>query len=592
MSAALLAGVLLLAVPDSVEAPCPGGAVVSRADLEAAGATTLHDAFRLTLRLDGVTTDGFDREPVAGVGVPFAQPVRVFVDGAPATRGAGPEPPGLEALPVALGEVEAVVVCPGAGVAGGAYGGPWVDVRTAAPARAAYAAAAYGNEAGDPGPLRYLDPDLPNVDKLGPDFEAAVVGRAGRGAGWMVLRDRDYLPTDPAILDRTRVATTRYPKRYGPIVAVATRAAGLRARLGVRWVEDLPFVPAVGREVAVSHTSAQATVAGDRAWGRLRVWGHGHAAQVVLDRPSWSALPLDPAWNERRLEAAVASSLEAGGGAVSAGVQAETADVEAGPFASAVGVGRAWAEARAGGDAGGAALTLAGAAGGGLGVGLGARAWWRPGPGLTLWVEGSARRSLPEERRGLDAWAARGYRGLDAAALGALAVEALGRVDVARARLAAEVRRGPAWASASVEGQRVGGAAWGTAALARFEAGARGLGLRLRAEGRAQGALGGSAAFVGAWDRLPGLRGALDVTAPLDGRASLWARLEARSDATWTAGEVPSMVLLDLGVGKRAWGDRLRLSITGRNVLAAEERTHPLGAVLDPRLFVRAEATL
>lgn len=594
MTALVLAGLLALAPADSLDARCPSGEVVTRAQLDASGATTLHDVLRLTTRLDGVTTDGFDPTPALGLGVPFAEPVRVLVDGAPAARGAGPEPLGLEALPVAVAEVARVVVCPGVGVAGGVFGGPWIDVQTAPPAPTAVGAASYGNESGDPGPFRYLDPALPNVDKTGPDYEAAIVARTPATAGWMVLRDRDFLPTDPAVLGRTLPATTRYPKRDGPVLAVAAQTRGLRARLGARWIEDLPFVPEVGREVPLDHTSAQATVSGEQARGALRVWGHGHAARVEVERPDRSLVPLDPSWAETRAEAALAARIGGLGRSVAAGVQAERAAVSAPGLDDAVGVGRAWVEGRAALDGGGLAVTLASAAaGGGLGVGLASEAWWRPTPGVTLRAEGTARRSLAEERRTLDVWAARGYAGLPLDA-----IDPTGRrsqtapIDVARLRLAARVDGRAAWAEASAEGQHAGGAATGSAAVARLGAGWRGAGLVVRADARAQGAIAGSPAFFDAWAQLPRLRAALDVRAPLDGRLALWGRLDGRSGTAWPDGDVPAMVLLDLGLSKRAWGDRLRLSLAGRNVLGAEERTHPLGASLEPRLFVRAEARL
>ena len=163
---------------------------------------------------------------------------------------------------------------------------------------------------------------------------------------------------------------------------------------------------------------------------------------------------------------------------------------------------------------------------------------------------------------------------------------------MARLRLAARAASGAVAASASVEAQGVRGTTGGTALAARLGAEWRGAGLRVRADARVQGAASGSEAFQAAWDRLPRVRAALDATAPLDGRASLWARLDGRSATAWPAGDVPAMVLLDLGLSKRAWGEHVRLSLVGRNVLAAEERTHPLGAVLAPRLLVRAEARL
>ena len=76
-----------------------------------------------------------------------------------------------------------------------------------------------------------------------------------------------------------------------------------------------------------------------------------------------------------------------------------------------------------------------------------------------------------------------------------------------------------------------------------------------------------------------------------DAVLTLWTVVRVRSRARWAGvsdPEIPVAGLLDLGLSKRAWGERIEVSLTGRNVLDAPERTHPLGAVLAPRLFVRA----
>ena len=97
------------------------------------------------------------------------------------------------------------------------------------------------------------------------------------------------------------------------------------------------------------------------------------------------------------------------------------------------------------------------------------------------------------------------------------------------------------------------------------------------------------------WRRRPVAAAALRGTVCPDARLALWARLAAQSATEWTGfptPDVPAAVLLDLGLSKQAWGDRLRASLSGRNVLGAQEQTHPLGATLAPRLLVRLEVQL
>lgn len=592
MIALVLATLLALAPPDSTEAPCPGGKVVTQSDLEAAGVIHLHDVLRLTDVLDAVSVDGFDAAPFGAVGLP--QPVRVLLDGAPVAQGAGPESIGLEALPVAVGEVHRVVVCPGPGVAAGAFGGPWLDVQTARPARRAYGAFGVGNESGDPGPLRYLEP-IQNVDRWGPDVEAG----AAVGPLYGLYRHRDFMPTDAAIADRTFGASVpeRYPKRIGWVAAAVAEGARLRARAAARHMSDLPFVPEAAREVPMVHTAGQATVTGDRAWGGVRLGGHGHAARLRLDRADWSALPLDPDWTETRLDA----GLVAEAGRISGGLRAEHV-AAAGPGLAdgTVTLGRAWAQVS--GSRVGATLAASGA-GSGVGGGGAVAAEWRPAPRFALVLTASAQRALPEEDRDLGFWGGRGYAGLGAIDGGADAL------DVARLRLDATAHLGAVRLRASAEGHGARGdvflglpdapgartGAEGTAAAGRAEAAWARRGLSLRASVRAQGSLSGDDGYRAAWRRLPRLGAVAEATARPDDRLALWARLEARGSTRWDGfpeADLPAVLLLDLGLSKRAWGDRLRASLGGRNVLGATERTHPLGAALAPRLLVRVEARL
>ena len=593
MIALVLASVLTLAPADSVEAPCPGGAVVTRAELAASGALHLHDALRLAGALDGVTVDGFDVAPVGGA-LPFARPVRVLLDGAPVALGAGPEPAGLTALPVALAEVARVVVCPGDGLAAGALGGPWIDVRTGPPARVAYASVAYGNEAGDPGPLRYLGP-AGNVDRWGPYLEGALGGDVRA-----VVRHRDFLPTDPAVLYRARAVTGRYPKRVGTIGALAGDVGGLRVRVAGRRFTDLAYAPGLATERGFSHDAAQATAAVRQRVGGVDVGGHAHVARLRLGLSARDSIGFDPGWAETRLDAAL--SARRGGGAV--GVRVEHVDASAPGVDDALTVGRGWAQATGRrGQMSGTAVVEGTAAGGGLGGGAVADGTWRASPSVRVRLSGSARRALPEAERDEAFWRGRGY-----GPFGALLPDAR-PLDVARLRLEASWARGPGRAWAAAEGLGARGAlalsapgalgtlseADGTAAVGQVGASWQRRGLRVRGVARAQGAVAGTDGFRDAWRRLPRLSSTLDLLHQPDARLALWARLDLRSATTWAGfpePDLPALALLDLGLSKRFWGDALRLSLGGRNVLGVEERTHPLGADLAPRLFVRAEARL
>lgn len=606
MTTALLALALIVA-PDSVEAPCSGGAVVTRADLQAAGAAHVHDALRLA-GVDGVTVDGFDLRPVAAVGVPFAEAVRVLLDGAPAGRGAGIEPRGVEALPVALAEIERVVVCPGPGVAGGTFGGPWIDVRTAAPTRWAYGAATYGNEAGDPGPARYLDPSLPNVDRLGPDVEAgaALTLPSGTTPIWATVRHRDFLPTDPAILPRTLAASVpeRYPKRIGWVGTATVATDRLRLRLSGRAFADLPFIPEAGREVPLRHRSLQMTASNVWPGRHGRVRAYAHVRIDSLARPGWGALDVDPRWGQMHVEAGLEAEGARDGRRRGIGAHGAVAGADGASFAvgsdETAAQGSAWVRlGRTVHSTDLDATASVAVAGSGLGGGLATAAAWQPATHLGVTLSASARRTLPTADPDLAFWAARGY-----AAFPGAAPEA-DPVDVARLRLSVTGRAGAVRLGAIAEGQvaranvlgtdRSWGRAEGTAAVARAEAAWSGRSLRLRTTAHARGALGGTDAFRSAWRRLPRLGVSLDATLRPDARLALWARLAVRSPSRWdgySEADVPAALLLDLGLSKRAWGERLRVSLSGRNALGAEERTHPLGAALAPRLFVRLEGRL
>ena len=598
-TAALGAAPPSTAPPDSV-ATCPDGVVLDASDL--VGVVAIHDLARLVPFLDAVSVDGYDAQPLAGWGTP--RPLRVLVDGVPTASTVSVEPLGLEPLPVAVGEIRRVVACPGPGLAGGVWGGPWIDVETAPPGRA-YAAGLYANETGDPGPDFYRDASRPNVDRWGPDAEAGLGASTGGAEAWVVGRLHRILPTDTSIARRIREVSVPgpNPERLGTVAALAFRRGGVGARVGGHRASDLPFLPLAGREVPADRRAVQAGL-------RLRQRGvraHLHAASLRLERPLGSRLAFDgPDWSEQRADAAVSLSLPA----VTVGAQGDATRASAPGLAGTVATGRAWAHFRRGTERGSVSLAVqTTASDAGVFVGgtaTGRRQWGRTRALVTV--------ALDRPPPGVEAWLSRGYAGLGGAVsagvrgpeaptvalarLGvsgqALGVTASASADVQWGRGAAPVydwsRDGTAVAG-SVVFEEARGTAGGVRARVQWRGGVWGV----TAWGRVHGALGGTDAHRDAWARLPQSTADVRVTLRPDARLSLWASARARSGARWEGVPdpgVPPVLLADLGLVKRAWGDRLAVTVVGRNVLDAPERTHPLGAVLAPRLFVRAALRL
>ena len=610
MTALALGLVLALAPADTVDAPCPGGDVVSRAALEAAGATTLHDALRLSPALDAVTVDGYDRQPVAPS--VSADRVRVLVDGAPAAGATSLEPVGLEALPVALAEVERVVVCPGPGVAAGSLGGAWIDVRTRPPGTLV-GAVAYGNETGDPGPDRYLRPGLPNVDHWGPDFEA-VAALPGRAA-WAALRDRGFFPTDSAIAPRVFDATSVFPARSQTAGALAGRVGGGRVRVGGIRGTDLPFLPLAAREVPVSRRSLGGTASGVGRVGPLAVRGHVHLARLTLDRAATSTLALDPAWTESRLDVAGSLLAPRPFGSAAAGARLRLTDADAPGLDATAAVADVWARVDRRRPGHRQSVTVQGSATDRGAAASGVVTAWRAlAPGASVRGTLAAGAALPEAQPDAAYWIGRGYAGLDRDGL-AVRLAAARPTRRALARIDVRARRGRLGATGRVEVQASDGDALvvdladgvpaPTGSITTRRAAGRtvraSLGLRwarrwlaLRADARVRG-VGGDPAFRSVERRVPAVAASTQATVRPDSRLALWARVETRTATVWAGfprPDVPAVVLLDLGASKRAWGDRLRVSLSGRNVLGAPEQTHPLGARLAPRLWARLAVRL
>ncbi len=618
----VLVGLLALAASAArAQAPpvCAGGETLTADDLAARGAWSLSETLRWAETVHAPSVDGYDAEPVwRAVG---AGRVRWLVDGLPAAGAAVIEPEGAEALPVTLSEIARVTLCPGPGLAAGVWGGPRVEIETQRPARRALASIGYGNEAGDPGPGRFLDPTLPNVERWGPTYSVAAV--AGAGA-WLAGRSRAHFPTDTAMLARVTNASipSRFPKRDIYAGGVHVRTRGWTARAHATWGDDLPHVPALGRELPVRRRHVQGAAGGPiRAVGGATLAGRLHAAHRELERPAWGALPLDPAWQDWTALAGLDATHARPGLALRGGAQAEATGVDGpGLDGAAWGTLRLWGEAtretpdRAQARTATLALTVVGSD---VVLGGGLTQRWRVAGGdvaLSLATVPRAGRDLPT----LADAVALGYTGLGTSP--AIAPGAALRRDETVARLSLQQALGPgldahavleaAYAGGPTErpafgapdstGAVTGGVtvadARGTSASARAGVTWTRGAWTARVFARAQGALAGDDAFGEAWRRLPVWRAGGEATLRPDARLALWARVDAQGPTRWAGypvANVPGALLVDLGLTQTLVGGRLRGTLAGRNVLAGwlgtREQSHPLGADLAPRLFVRLE---
>jgi hypothetical protein len=117
--------------------------------------------------------------------------------------------------------------------------------------------------------------------------------------------------------------------------------------------------------------------------------------------------------------------------------------------------------------------------------------------------------------------------------------------------------------------------------------------------------LGGDAAFERAREAVPRHRAGVEAAVSPDAGFTLSGSLVHRSGARWPAyaalgsgndglydAEIPAVWLLDAALEKDLWQRRLRLSLLFRNLLNQEERTHPVGAALDLRFYLRLELRL
>lgn len=632
---------LFLAIADTTETPPdPGRQVITRAEIEAAGLYRLPDLFRL---IDGVrtaTVDGFTWR-TSSAGRPFGvEAWTLLVDGEPVEFALFGEQ-NLSLVPVAITHVDSVEVWRAPRLVAGrvAHGGV-IHLHTSQARRGAEVRAGFGigNEVGDPGPYRYVpERATRNVDKFGGDYEglAGAGGTAGRAqARFKLLR---FYATDPAAHDRNWAVLGDNPalRLFAPALRLEADALGGTHALSALGggANDLWFFQPFGREIPVRRLWGQLGLRGDVALAPGLGLGYRLAlVQSRLDGWEDAALGLDPAWNERTMRAGLGGWWRPGPWALGLGGEARRTSAE-GAEGFTVGtlsgqVVRTLPRGLVRFDA-----SLAAADGVAASAAVHMRHALRPGRlgAWTLGATAAVTQQLPEEAGRLGFWHGRGYDAFagelslsqpeapGTTTTTSLALDATGDLGVG---LAAEVRAAVrSVRGLTLETQRSapdpdllprpvrqtlvvpdarGEVAEGGVALRAARGPWRG---RLFYDGEAL--FRGDADFERAWEAVPRHRAGATATLAPDPGFSVTGSLAYRSAARWPAyveldgargglydAEIPAVWLLDASVQKRLWQERLRLSLLFRNLLGQEERTHPIGAALDLRFYLRIELLL
>ncbi|MEM8599475.1 MAG: TonB-dependent receptor [Bacteroidota bacterium] len=622
--------------------------VLTRSDIDAAGAVSFIDLFRLLDAARSSTIDGFDARVAFGSGAAFQTTDWLLtVDGVPMHLDLFGHV-NLEALPINLHEVERVTWTPGpAYVRGRPTAGGVLALETTRdtdePIRLIQGTVMAGNEIGDPGPWRYTDRATANVDKLGPGYEVSTYLQTTTGRLQVSQRALQLHPTDPAARERNLALTRREPGAYPKNWVIAGSLRGQASRLpgaprlavlgGV--MNDYTFLSSVSREQPVERRYVQAV--GHGAWtldSGFAVRYHLDYAFDDLDRSPLAPDPTDPAapslaWQQQRATAWV--GLGSPSERWSVGLSGALQRSEAAAF-------RAWTrivglDGHTRLDGAWGQIVASGSAntdGRDLGGGVSLEASPRTGDGSVVAVTLAAHRLLPPDQPTYGFWRSEGYAGVEPAEVAYTPAGPRPRTDLT-VRVAAQRPLLPATSAKASVGWR-----WANDVFVEeraFVLDANGVptsgqvvavpdaqghvlhaGLTLTAQASIVATrafydgrypVGGSAAFEAAWRAVPQHRAGVRATAQVDRSFTAQAALTVESRTRWVAYDgsaattggtyddtLPARWLLDVGVDKTLWRDRVRLHLALRNLLNIEERTHPLGAALDLRLYARATVKL
>lgn len=635
---------LLVAPADSTDgsvapdpASDPGRQVITRADIEAAGLYRLPDLYRL---IDGVrtaTVDGFTWRASLLGGDPFgAEAWTLLVDGARVDLGVFGEQ-NLSLVPVAITQVDSVEVWTTPRVVAGTLASSVIHLHTTRGGRglAARGGVAIGNEVGDPGPYRYVPGrSSRNVDKFGADYEGMVAGGGATVRAQARFKWLRFYATDFAAIERNREALAGgLPalRLFAPALRLEADALGGTHALQLfgGGSNDLWFFQPVGRELPVRRLYGQAALHGRLpVASRLGVEYRLSVAENRLDERGQTALGFDPRWRARKLRGGLDAVWQRDGLTATLGGEVEGVTAEG---AEGFTIGRltgtlAHTTARhhyhfeaAFAQSDGTTATS---------VVAGARRVVRPG--LTLGATAAVVQRLAAEAGRFSFWRAQGYTAFE----DLLTVEQVGVRDVAGEALLSTNARAALGPTLTLDAGAAVRSFWGvmieTQPAAPYPDSLRPLrplvvapdaegevvsaraalrAARGRWRGRlfydGQAPVGGDAAFDRAWAAVPRHHAGAAATFLPAPSFTVSSALTFRSAARWPAyaaldgangglydAAVPAVWLLDAAFEKWFWHRRFRASLLFRNLLGQEERSHPVGAALDLRFYLRLELVL
>jgi hypothetical protein len=487
----------------------------------------------------------------------------------------------LDAIPVAITQVDSIVISEGPRLADGQVALVGViDLFTRQPRRGPSVIADYqhGDETGDPGPYRYTARSTPNLEKLGPLASGAVAFGVARASVDIAARYASLNATDPRLVSNIGASgfVQQDVNASGGAGIATLHAAGTHHVIAGRGrFTGLMRIPAIARfqsaRVVTSHVGLSGGAAvGGRNWRYAATWTTHH-----VDRLNPDAFPFLIGQERTIADAFIAVGLSR---RLHAGLGVEGATVEPDDEpAQAQEKYRGWITY---GDTT-AAATLA------------VEHWL----GATR-LSGTARHQRvvgDSDVVALVVTAIDTWEGARNASLGLALPEAAGggiRVFDLRAEIGTRefLRVRPTW---YVRGFVYSGFAGGDrrqAVAAGVHAASAGQS-RLSFAGRAEATQMLGVPAPGE-ESTPGgfVEATVSATAPakfklaLSGRfapKTRWPNVDPQADF-----ELPSTQRVDLSVNKGMWRDRLRAQLIVRNALNAAEWTHPAGAQWNLRSHV------